>query len=169
VTQDLHSLAERVDKLERQNRRLKLVGVGALLFAGAILLMGQRSPTNTVSAHEFVLTDDKGQTRGRWYTTPDSTMAMLDMYDPTDHLRLGLMSSGTGATITLFDSKSKLPRGQLSAGERDSALWLKDSKGFSVWVGNAYLETEKTGRRQQTSAASLALFGQDSKLLWSAP
>jgi phosphohistidine phosphatase SixA len=38
----IHALAERVAKLETQNRRLKQAGIAALVLASAAVLMGQR-------------------------------------------------------------------------------------------------------------------------------
>ncbi len=60
-TPDPQSVTERLEKLERQNRRMKRAGVMALIVVGAILLMGQTAPKSrtieaeTLAAHEFVL------------------------------------------------------------------------------------------------------------------
>ena len=51
------NITEHLEKLERQNRRMKQAGVVALIIAAAVLLMGQASPNRTVEANEFVLRD----------------------------------------------------------------------------------------------------------------
>jgi len=59
---------ERLEKLERQNRRMKQVGAAALILAAAVLLMGQANPNrkivaSTVEAERLVLKDSKGNER----------------------------------------------------------------------------------------------------------
>ena len=56
-------LAQRVEKLEKANRRLKLAGVLALTLVGCLLLLGVASPDRTVEAEEFILRDASGNRR----------------------------------------------------------------------------------------------------------
>jgi hypothetical protein len=59
-------LLQRLDKLERSNRRLKLSGLVVLLGLAAFGLMGQaRPPLQTVEAQEFVVKDAGGVVRAR--------------------------------------------------------------------------------------------------------
>ena len=46
---------------------------------------------------------------------------------------------------------------------------VNDPEGFSAQLGSVDLVTPRTGEQHKTSAASLVLFGKDSKVLWSAP
>src|SRR5437764_14923419 len=58
---DLSLLVTRLEKLERQNRFFKILGVMILLAAGAALFMGAR-PLDVLQAERFVLVDSSGQT-----------------------------------------------------------------------------------------------------------
>jgi hypothetical protein len=55
----LEALADRVAKLEAQNRRLKKV------VAAAIIAMGQAPEKKVIEANEFVLQDASGKMRAR--------------------------------------------------------------------------------------------------------
>jgi hypothetical protein len=46
---------------------------------------------------------------------------------------------------------------------------LADSRGFRVDLGTTNLVKPATGATEETSAASLVMFGKDGKVLWSAP
>jgi hypothetical protein len=61
----LHALAERVAKLEAQNRRLKQAGIAALVLASAAVLMGQSQTSRIIEANEFHLKDADGNVRAR--------------------------------------------------------------------------------------------------------
>jgi len=78
-TSNWQALTERVEKLERQNRRLKQAGAVALIISAAVLLMGQASPNRTVEANEFILKDEGGTVRGRLHMGADGPLlALLD-------------------------------------------------------------------------------------------
>lgn len=48
---DLRTVVERLERIERQNRRLKRAGITVVLALGAILLMGQAAPDSAQSKH----------------------------------------------------------------------------------------------------------------------
>ena len=58
------NLLERLEKLERENRRMKQLGVVGLLALGGVLLMGQTKPKpkapKVVQAQRFELVDATG-------------------------------------------------------------------------------------------------------------
>ena len=67
--QELNAVLERLSRLEKQNRRLKWMGVTALAAVSAIFFTGQAAPTpRTVEAQKFVLKDAQGNVRG-WMST----------------------------------------------------------------------------------------------------
>ena len=45
---DLQIMAKRLEKMEKENRRLKLIATLVLLFVGVIFLMGQSAPKNKI-------------------------------------------------------------------------------------------------------------------------
>lgn len=73
-------LTRRIDRLERENRRLKraaaLVGVGLV----ALLAMGQAARPRTVEAERFVLKDKQGKVRAVLGEGPDDEVGLI-VYD----------------------------------------------------------------------------------------
>src|SRR5579864_2652442 len=63
--QDFDDLRDRVFKLEKQNRRLKQLGIAAVIIPTIFLIMGQAPSKKTIEANEFVLKDDYGTVRAR--------------------------------------------------------------------------------------------------------
>jgi len=124
MTKDHEGILQRLEKLERQNRRMKLAGLGALIIAGAILLMGQTSGPRALSevkANSFLLVDGSGRTRAVLHMMEHGGPG-LALYDENGKARavLGVVSDGTPvfglygangnmrATLTAFSDGSKL-------------------------------------------------------------
>lgn len=57
------ALVERIERLEKQNRRFKLAASTAGLILAAVVAMGQAAPKKTVEADELIITDASGKTR----------------------------------------------------------------------------------------------------------
>src|SRR5262245_40175697 len=71
---ELEQLLARVERLEKQNRRLKLLGLVVALVIGTGVLMaaGQdKPPKKTVEANRLSFRDDDGTERGYMTATPD--------------------------------------------------------------------------------------------------
>lgn len=61
-------------------------------------------------------------------------------------------------------------RANLDGGEvAGPQLSLEDKEGYSTEIGRTDLVVTKTGRKEQTPAASVVLFDKEKKVLWSAP
>jgi len=59
------SVTERLERLEKQNRRFKQLGFALILVVGAFGLMGQQPALNReLKAQKFTLHDAEGRTRG---------------------------------------------------------------------------------------------------------
>ncbi|MBI3895033.1 MAG: hypothetical protein HY313_03790 [Acidobacteria bacterium] len=52
---DWQAIVERLEKLEKQNRRMMQAGALILVVAASVLLMGQAPSYRVVEANEFVL------------------------------------------------------------------------------------------------------------------
>lgn len=178
------ALANRVAKLEAQNRRLKKLGIASLVVVAAVITMGQVTVKKVIRANEFEMLDSSGNVRAHLSVMDGSPS--LDLFDeagqprvvianfsdgpqialtnPAGKVNLQLRSSG----LTLFDP-AESERASLSTSEGKPSLVLNDSDGFSAIFGRAALVRPSTGRKESTSAASIVLFGKDSKVLWSAP
>jgi len=207
------TIEERLEKLERQNRRMKLAGVGALVIAGAVVLMGQASGPRTlpeVRANSFVLVDANGQRRAMLAMFSDGPG--LAPYDPTGQPRAELTVFSSGPDLQMEDANGKVRVGptvflgkpelvliganekaeadlfvdsiapaltfsdtngsqRVALGVASDGPWfsLNDASGFKTDIGVTHLVSPETGEVRRTSAASIALFGKDKNVLWSAP
>ena len=185
----LEAIANRVAKLEAQNRRLKKVGIASLIVAAAVIAMGQASTKKVIEANEFVLKDTNGETRA-WLGMAQ-TVAQLVIYGPENN-KGGFMIIGSGPNgpiISLADGKANQrvnldlqPGGDPRLIFRDESgsstaylagggpyLSLSDGEGFQTTIGRTDLLTPRTGESHKTSAASVVLLGKDRTVLWSAP
>ena len=70
---DFEDLLGRLVRLEKQNRRFKLLAVATLVGVPLLLVMGQASPKKTVEANEFILRDDSGNIRARLFMAAKQT------------------------------------------------------------------------------------------------
>jgi|HubBroStandDraft_5_1064220.scaffolds.fasta_scaffold219024_2 hypothetical protein len=78
---DLSVLLSRLESIERENRRLKQIGLVAIVLSTLMLLMGQAHPANqTVEAEKFILKDSNGIIRARLQLEPGDkpTLSLLD-------------------------------------------------------------------------------------------
>jgi hypothetical protein len=191
---ELTDLQNRLLKVENQNRRLKLLGVMALIAVTSLIVMAHTPSRKTVEANEFVLRDDQGNIRARLsmdaaQSNPEMTLldekgrarlelkggvgsmygGMVSVFDPRGQNR-GIFSAWeAGGRISLLDSKGN-PRTTLFPGD----IWvaggvrLEDDDGFAAWLGRTGLLSE--GQTNPSSAASLILVDNNKKqVIWKAP
>jgi len=196
------SLAEfeaRLAKLERQNRRLKRLGLLFLLITGSGFLLAQapRKPPSaapapatpaasydTLVVHRLELRDKAGKLRGLWETTDEGPALWL--YDAAGNPRAGVVVTGYGPGVILFDAAGELrawlrldaggpalklydAAGKPRAALSADAFSVTDAQGFKAVLGVTDLETITTGEKHTTSAAAVTLFGKDGKVIWRAP
>lgn len=107
----------RLDRLERENRRLRLVGSAALAMLCLIFFVGAKwsKIAGEVRARTFTLVDKDGKDRAVMAMGADGmpTLALYDQ-DGTRHLALG---------VTLKSYKRK------------PGLWIADQDGEVFWQG----------------------------------
>jgi len=92
----------------------------------------------------------------------------LLLSDPSHHAGVSMsVLEGAGSQLSMTGER---PSAQLHVGvtKDGTTLELFDQDGFSTSLGNG-LKPSKGGQTKQTSAASIALFNKDRKVLWSAP
>jgi hypothetical protein len=104
-------LIERLEKLERSNRRLKSLGMAALGLAVALGLVAATRPIpNVIRAHEFEMVDNAGKVRIRMAVSPL------------------VPSASAGADISLFDGTGR--KGEdLNVNKFGGGIYLLDSRG----------------------------------------
>jgi hypothetical protein len=127
-------LTQRLERLERENRRWKLVGVLGLVGVAAVVLMGQAPSGNvgrTIEAERFVLRGTSGETLAVLGVQPDPSLAaapsltpVLIFYDRHRRARATVGEKGFG----LFDNEGR--RRAALAEQLDSpALTFYDREG----------------------------------------
>jgi len=84
-TTEWAAMMNRLERLEKQNRRFKQVGALAMIVAGSVLLMGQAPASRTVEANEFILKDAEGRARAKLSSNIYFTGFFL--YDENEQLR----------------------------------------------------------------------------------
>ncbi len=163
MSAEIRDLMKRVERLERQNRRMKSAGMTGLLLLGVVLVLGQAAPPASVLRAEtvvatkgFVLADGAGKPR-----------ASLGTFE------------GQPA-LTLFGGDDPKPRVQIGAWDRGSSVMLLDSQGreramFSVVgeVGSLNLIGADSKLRASLGvvhdAGMAFLFDREGAPLWTAP
>jgi hypothetical protein len=179
---ELTTIMQRVEKLEKQNRRMKQIGITLIMVAASLLSMGQKSAVQrTVEANEFVLIDGNGHRRaalGSYGKAGDPSFSLLD---EKGAVRMLLLLDKHDPSLSLYNGRSSIlalgygGRGtspfQAMAGSMAGDgpyIMMADKEGFQAVIGSAAFEAARTGETRQTSAASVILFGKD-KILWKAP
>lgn len=218
-------LVERLEKLERDNRRLKGFAVAALVLAAAFgTIYATRPVPQKITAHEFDVVDSSGRVRitldrfslnffdesgrlaiallnatngaglvfyGRGnqkigkFSWPVSRMQLnswglyLDDKEGNTAIELGgvgkadspipeLMLQGASPLISLGDWQGK-PRIGMAIVSDEPSISLFDAQGFQMDLGSTGKINARTGATEQTSAASIVMFGKDEKVIWQAP
>ena len=199
-TQDLtvQALADRVSRLETQNRRLKMAGLAIVTLASALLLMGQAGSGRVMQGSEFRLIDANGKTRARlamgvaggpkltFFDTKDLPIAGIDGgkepslfltgWDNAAHILLRITKDSYG-----LDLADKRPRATRSVSNNSTGLDFWDEYGdpqatMSVdkASGNITFRSAKGKVSSQwvdsrATGASLVLYDKSEKAVWSAP
>ncbi len=105
----METLARRLDRVERENRRLKKAGVAILAGIAALVLMGYVVGEKVVEAERFVLIDSSGDTRAV----------------------LAVAEGGSG--LYLYDKKGKMRAGLVGGVADETGLSLYDRAGKVIW------------------------------------
>ncbi len=171
----VQALAERVAKLEEQNRRFRKALMAALVAASAMAVMGQARTTRTLEANQFVLKDTSGTVRARLSMEMTNRPTLTFYRDKNllsaslaggDEPFLTLSRAGTNEQVVLGANRTfnglglyeKEIRAGLSVQNGNPGLELYDESGkprvaieagkssdFIVLRGNGSNESEKPG------------------------
>ena len=199
-TQDLtvQALADRVSRLETQNRRLKMAGLAIVTLASALLLMGQARSGRIMEASEFRLIDANGKTRARlamgvaggpkltFFDTKDLPIAGIDGgkepslfltgWDNAAHILLRITKDSYG-----LDLADKRPRATLSVSNNSTGLDFWDEYGDpqatmsvdkssgNITFRNAKGRVSSQWVDSRATGTSLVLYDKSEKAVWSAP
>jgi hypothetical protein len=163
-------LVARVERLERENRRLKRLATAATILLAAGLLLAPAAPKTVpklLKAREVQVVDDEG--------APRITLALAASGDP--ELRIA-GSKGSGIRLGLAQDHPALSlrdenreRASIEVGESATALGLEDADGkraARLEAGTAlgvFVDDSRSGRRE----VSLGVSDEGASLSLSAP
>ncbi len=182
-TCDTQAILERLEKLERQNRRMKRAGIVVLVLLSVVVLMAQATTHQVLTAKMFILVDANGKTRASLDMVGGAPG--LSLYDAKGNAFLSTSADGPYLLMNEADGKQghvmhlssdsillkhrDIFQAELAVDADGPQLKLRDFAGFQSTLGVVDLDTPRTGESRKTSAASIVLFGKDKKVIWSAP
>jgi hypothetical protein len=125
------TLAERVGRLERENRRLKRTGFAVVATAGLVVLMGQAAPkTPVIETQRVVITDEEGNERIVLGAGKDRASILLKSESGSNATAvLGIAKESAGLSITDEAGKIRVNLGKDMRPGGSAGLWLCDEKG----------------------------------------
>ena len=136
---DHQLLVQRLEKLERQNRRFRIGALLVLLIVGLLVVIGAR-PANVLQAEKFALVDQSGRTMAT--LGPDAYglpgVSIKDMSTGKERVWLGLWGKGTEVGLGLYDqnNKERSRLGILANGTM--RLSVNDDSGkLRAWLGQS--------------------------------
>ncbi len=167
----MDKLVQRLDRLERENRRLKRIGALVVVGIAAVVLMGQArlsKVAKVIEAEKFVLRDTSGQI-GAILFTVDGGSPHLEFRDKKRNLRITLGVLGDVGHLSLFseNGNSAITLRALPDGSPHLQFYDKDGNTRAV-LGSTSPRTMsiETKRRPESS---LVLFDKKGKVIWKAP
>jgi hypothetical protein len=159
-------LIERMTQLERQqralqraNRRLRFAISTLVLLAGAVGLMAQTAPVQSLEAQQFVLRGRDGKVRGVIGLSDNGSVG-INLNDIKGQTRIEMDVAPNGSPgLDLYD-----PDGKLRA---TFALGPKGTPGLGLYDSGGKLRTSLDVPAQNTPG--LAFYHPDGKPAWGAP
>src|SRR5262245_15632791 len=115
-------LLERLERLERSNRRLKICGLVTLLGLAGVFAMGQARPLQTVEAQEFVVKDAGGVVRARLGASQTGAVLSLSHEGGRANL-VAAAGRGQGTHLAFSDAAGKV-KGLLLLSQETIGLYL---------------------------------------------
>ena len=164
MSEELRAVVARVVKVERQNRRMKYVGIVILMLAGTAVLMGQAAPKpKSGDRQEIVLRGPGGKRQMILSATAlGPSIVLRDMAGmPRAHL-----SVNGGVPKLDFRGPSSVTRAVFTIGP--STSHSKDYNTLHFWYFDEN-DTQRASVVVTEKASLLTLWDADGKKIWSAP
>lgn len=144
-----------------------------------------------IEAESFILKDPNGHVRAELSMDGEGpslklrdqngaalvTLSLLDsatsgplllLSEPQHHASLSMSAlSGQGSQLSLIGDRADI-QARMAVTPDGTTLDLSDTDGFATSIGNG-IKAAKSGQVKKTTAASIALFNKDRKVLWSQP
>lgn len=158
----LEGLMNRLDRVERENRRLKEVGSVVLVAVASLVLMGQAVPNvaKVVEAERFVLRDASGKLRAELAVDDNGAayLSILDREGKGSRAMVAVLPNGSGGLV-VSDREGK------ATAQLDLGLFDGDKPGLRLFQEG--LRAELALRSDGT--AHLSLSDKGGKVIWQAP
>ncbi|MGE5175206.1 MAG: hypothetical protein ACM3JJ_02425 [Hyphomicrobiales bacterium] len=123
-------MTERLERLERQNRTMRVAGSIAVLGAAAALLLGVAAPNKTVEANMVLIKDATGTTRMILGMADDGPA--ITMLDERGRLRANIGVTKDGPELDFLDSTENPRVMILVDGKQVPKFNMVDDKGTQV-------------------------------------
>lgn len=130
----------RLEKLERENRRMKNIGIVAAVVVSMFIVGGQAKTSKVVEANEFVLKDTNGKVRAR-LSMEVVARPTLSFYDESGSIPLAL--TGGNEPFIVLSRVGTQETVQLGANQTFTGIGIYEKNiraGFSVQKGARGLE-----------------------------
>jgi hypothetical protein len=152
------TLARRIERLERAERRWRTVAATAVLGVAAVVLMGQKPAPRIVEAERFILRDAAGRVRAELAVESEQSVA-LRFRDPDTMPRLSIGTENGASVLVLNEQGGKVRAGLVTLPHGAPALTLYDPNGKN----RAELALTREG------APALTILDRDGFLAWKTP
>lgn len=171
------TVEERLERLEQQNRRIKVaasvlvVALCAVALLAGPLLHNQASAQaasapRVVEANEFRLMDDNGKVRAKLCMDRDGPS--LDFFNENRKTGASLSVGRVGPLLALYDKSGDIRLG-LEVGLDGPVLGLYDEDFRRRAAFGVHRVTTPSKKIITYPASSLLLFDAESKVIWKAP
>lgn len=183
-TNEAQAILKRLEKVETENRRLKICGATLAIVVAAFVLMGQASaPPKIVEAERFVIKDSGGNIRG-WLgvfgegseltlgNSDKQPMMTLKVSDDASDLHFyGSQHSGMNIGVEIGEPAIAMagPSGNVGIEffRGGPGMKLEDAKGISAVVGMPKGSAD-SDEKERASATSFLLMDKNKKVIWKA-
>src|SRR5579859_6074372 len=182
---EVQSILKRLEKVEAENRRLKICGTAVAVVVAAFVLMGQASaPPKVVEAERFVLKDSSGNIRG-WLglfgegseltlgNSSKQPMMTLKVSDDASDLHFyGSQHSGMNIGVEIGEPAIAMAgpggRAGIEFHRGGPGIAVEDSNGASAIMGVPKSEENTAGMEKTSGGASFLLLNRNKKVIWKA-
>jgi hypothetical protein len=131
----------RIERLEKENRRLKAAVLTFGVLVTALLLMGQGRPDRVVTAQKFILTDAHGKTKAELGLSDDFPHLMLyGTHGKTANV--AIFATEEGGAVNFFGA-DRSARALLQTTEDGAVLNLFDSNGNRAHLGVGTIDVRR--------------------------
>jgi hypothetical protein len=101
MTPDMQMVVDRLEKVEKQNRRLKVMGVILIAVVGVLVLTGVTFDDPVIGAEAFTLVGEKGEPRAVFAMV--NSEPTLAFFDNAGRVRAGVSVVNNSPQIALYD------------------------------------------------------------------